>query len=193
MKPKFFSDRSLFRIWLEKNHNTKNELIVGFYKTGSGRKSITWPEAVDEAICFGWIDSIRRKIDDISYTNRFTPRNPRSNWSLVNINKVKQLKKLGLMRPKGLEAFNKFKINSKHHYSYETDTAELDKSYVNIFRKNKKAWSWFSAMAPSYRKICARWVMTAKQEQTRRKRLGELISDSEMGVKIKPMRIGGNK
>lgn len=193
MKPKFFSNRSLFRKWLEKNHNTKKELIVGFYKVDSGRKSITWPEAVDEAICFGWIDSIRRKHDDESYTNRFTPRNPKSNWSLVNINKVKQLKKLGLMRPAGLEAFNKFKKDTKHHYSYEAETTELDKSYINTFRKNEKAWSWFSSMPPSYRKICARWVMTAKQEQTRVKRLGELISDSEKGVKIKPMRFGGNQ
>ena len=117
MKPTFFSDRSLFRKWLEKNHNTKKELIVGFYKVDSGRKSITWPEAVEEAICFGWIDSIRRKLDDMSYTNRFTPRNPRSNWSLVNINKVKRLKKLGLMRPAGLEAFNKFKIKSNRKLS----------------------------------------------------------------------------
>ncbi len=193
MKPKFFSNRSLFRKWLENNHNTKKELIVGFYRVDSGRKSITWPEAVDEAICFGWIDSIRRKHDDISYTNRFTPRNPKSNWSLININKVEQLTKLGLMRPAGLEVFNKFKKDSKHYYSYETGTTELDKSYINTFRKNKKAWSWFSSMPPSYRKICARWVMTAKQEQTRVKRLGELISDSEKGVKIKSLRFGDNR
>ncbi|MCE1164223.1 MAG: YdeI/OmpD-associated family protein [Bacteroidetes bacterium] len=193
MKPVFFSGRNSFRKWLEKNHSVKKEVIAGFYKIGTGRKSMIWSESVDEALCFGWIDGIRRKYDDESYTIRFTPRNPKSNWSLVNINKVKRLKKLGLMRPAGLKAYRYFDERAKENYSYEIPALELTHDYEKSFRKNKKAWDWFSKMPPSYRKVCVKWVMTAKQEATRLKRLNELIGDSEAGIKIKPMRIGGNK
>ncbi len=193
MKPVFFPDGISFRKWLEKNHSKEKELIVGYYKVNTGKKSITWSESVDEALCFGWIDGIRRKHDDDSYTIRFTPRNPKSNWSLININKVKELTKIGLMRPAGLKAFEHFSKRAKEYYSYEREALELSADFGKMFRKNKKAWKWFSEMPPSYRKICIKWVMTAKQEPTRLKRLNELISDSGAGMKIKPMRLGGNK
>jgi len=188
MEPKFFSDQGKFRKWLEKNHDKKKELIVGFYKKSSGKPSITWPESVDQALCFGWIDGIRRSIDEISYSIRFTPRNPKSTWSVVNIKKVGKLKKQGFMMPPGLAAFNLRKEQNSGVYSFEQKNINFNTEFEKIFKRNKKAWVNFQKEAPYYRKTVIHWVMSAKREETRLKRLNTLIEDSASGVKIKQMR-----
>ena len=190
MKPKFFPNPLRFRKWLEENHNKKKELLVGFYKKSSGKPSITWPESVDQALCFGWIDGIRRSIDEESYSIRFTPRNPKSTWSAVNIKKAEELKKLGLMNPAGLTAYKKREDKNSKIYSFEQRIVQFDPQYEKTFKKNKKAWNNFLLQPPYYRKTVTHWVMSAKQEETRFKRLNRLIKDSEAGLKIKEMRIG---
>jgi uncharacterized protein YdeI (YjbR/CyaY-like superfamily) len=187
MKPTFFSDPSKFRKWLEKNHDKEQELLVGFYKKGSGKPSITWPESVDEALCFGWIDGVRKSIDDESYTIRFTPRKPGSIWSVVNIGKVKELTKKGLMHPAGLAAFEKRKEHKSAVYSFEQKEISLG-DYEKQLKANKKAWSFWTAQPPSYRKAASWWVISAKQETTRLKRLSTLIADCEAGQRIAPLR-----
>ena len=163
----FFPTQKNLRKWFEKNHKKEKELFVGYYKLSSGKPSITWSQSVDEALCFGWIDSIRKSIDEESYCNRFTPRNPKSNWSAINIKKVEELTKLGLMKPEGLHAFSLRKENNSKIYSYENPTVSFDKSYEKKFKTNKEAWTFFQLTAPSYQKITTRWVMSAKQETTR--------------------------
>jgi uncharacterized protein YdeI (YjbR/CyaY-like superfamily) len=145
---------------------------------------------VDEAICFGWIDGIRRSIDDESYCIRFTPRSPKSNWSAINIKKVEELTKLGLMKPEGLHAFGLRKENRSKIYSYENSAVIFDKSNEEKFKANKQAWKHFQSMPPSYQKTTTRWVMSAKQETTRLKRLDELMRDCAAGKKIKAMSYG---
>jgi uncharacterized protein YdeI (YjbR/CyaY-like superfamily) len=187
MKPLFFSKPFDFRKWLEKNHAKETELLVGFYKVSSGKPSITWPESVDEALCFGWIDGVRKSIDDESYTIRFTPRKPGSIWSAVNIKKVAELTKKGLMHPAGLAAFEKRKDYKSAVYSFEQKEISLGE-YEKKLKANKKAWSFWSTQAPSYRKAATWWVISAKQEATRAKRLATLITDSEAGLRIAQMR-----
>jgi uncharacterized protein YdeI (YjbR/CyaY-like superfamily) len=182
MKPVFFSSPAAFRKWLEKHHSKKAELLVGFYKVGSGKPSMTWSESVDQALCFGWIDGVRRSLDKDSYTIRFTPRKSSSIWSAINIKKVEALQKAGLMTPAGLNAFNLRKAHRSKVYSYEKEAPALPDSFLEVFKANKKAWQYFSALAPSYRKTSIHWVMGAKQEPTRLKRLHKLISDSEAGT-----------
>ncbi len=191
MKPKFFSDPLKFRKWLEENHSKKKELLVGFYKKSSGKPSITWPESVDQALCFGWIDGIRKSIDEESYSIRFTPRNPKSTWSAVNIKKVEELKKLGLMKPAGLAAYKKREDRNSKIYSFEQKIIQFDSQYEKTFKKNKRAWNNFQLQPPYYRKTVTYWVMSAKQDETRLKRLDRLIKDSEAGLKIKEMRRAG--
>jgi len=186
----FFKTQKDLRKWFEKNHKKEKELLVGYYKVTSGKPSVTWSQSVDEAICFGWIDGIRRSVDDESYCIRFTPRNPKSNWSAINIQKVKNLTKLGLMKPEGLKAFGFRKEEKSKIYSYENSLAEFDKSFEKIFKANKKAWQFYQTMTTTYRKITARWVMSAKQESTRLKRLNELINNCAAGKKIKAMSYG---
>jgi uncharacterized protein YdeI (YjbR/CyaY-like superfamily) len=185
MTPIFFSNQLKFREWLKKHHADKTELLVGFYKVTSGKESMTWPQSVDEALCFGWIDGIRRSIDEKSYTIRFTPRKPTSIWSTVNIKKVKELSEKGLMQAAGLEAFGHRKEHKSAIYTYENEPISLDKTFENQFKANKKAWKFFQSMAPSYKKTVIHWLMTAKQENTKRRRLEEVIRDSEAGSKIK--------
>lgn len=192
MKPKFFGDPQRFRKWLEKNHQKEKELLVGFYKKATGKPGITWPESVEQALCFGWIDGIRRSIDEESYSIRFTPRNPKSTWSAKNIATVGRLKKKGLIAPAGLAAFNRKEENNSKIYSFEQKIIELSKEYKKEFKSNKKAWNNFQSMAPYYRKVTVHWVMSAKQETTRLRRLQILITDSENGEKIKLMRAGGS-
>lgn len=187
MKPLFFSHPLKFRKWLEKNHLKEKELLVGFYKIASGKDSITWSESVDEALCYGWIDGIRKSIDEKSYTIRFTPRKPNSNWSTVNIKKVEELTKKGLMKPPGLEAFKKRKKEKSGIYTYENKPLQLDKSFEKKLKTNKAAWSYFQSKAPSYRRTAIAWVMQAKQDSTRLRRLESLIRDSEAGKNIKPL------
>jgi uncharacterized protein YdeI (YjbR/CyaY-like superfamily) len=181
MRLKFFETQAEFRAWLEKNHATKTELYVGFHKKSSGKPSITWPEAVDAALCFGWIDGVRKSIDETSYANRFTPRRPGSNWSAVNINRVKELKKRGLMTPAGLAAFERRDEGRALAYSYERANARLDPAMEEAFRANEKAWAFFEARPPSYRKAVTWWVVSAKKEETRQRRLRTLIQDSAEG------------
>jgi len=182
MAPTFFSKQSDFRKWLQKNHKRETELLVGFYKVGSGKPSMTWSQSVDEALCFGWIDGVRKSIDKDSYQIRFTQRKPTSIWSAINIRKIGELTKQGLMQAAGLASFEK-RIESKSKiYSYENDEKEFTRDFKKQFKANKKAWEYFQSLAPSYRKVSTHWVMSAKQESTKIKRLNELIADSARGT-----------
>jgi uncharacterized protein YdeI (YjbR/CyaY-like superfamily) len=180
----FFDSPSKLRAWFEENHDRCAELFVGFYKKSSGRPSITWAEAVDQALCFGWIDGVRQGIDETSYRLRFTPRKKRSTWSAVNIDRVAELTRLGLMQPAGLEAFERRDPDRSRIYSYEQRSGDLGSEYESRFRANPKAWRFFEAQPPSYRRTVAWWVMSAKREETRFKRLTALIEDSENGRRV---------
>ncbi|HKG92040.1 MAG TPA: YdeI/OmpD-associated family protein [Gemmatimonadaceae bacterium] len=183
--PTFFATPADFRAWLERHHDTGRELLVGFYKKGAGKPSITWPESVDEALCFGWIDGVRRSIDDESYSIRFTPRKPRSNWSAVNVARVAALTKAGRMHPAGLAAFEARAPERTGIYAYEQrTTAELSPADEKRFRANKKAWAFFESQPPGYRHLALWWVVTAKKEETRQKRLATLIDDSANGRRL---------
>jgi uncharacterized protein YdeI (YjbR/CyaY-like superfamily) len=184
MMPTFFKSQSDFRKWLEKHHSTEKELLVGYYKKSSGRPSITWPESVDEALCFGWIDGIRRTIDEISYTIRFTPRKPSSTWSAININRAQELVDQGLMRPAGLKAFQARKEYKSGIYSYEQRSDKLPEPYEKRLKQNKSAWSFLQAQPPGYRKTAGWWVVSAKREETRLTRLKKLIEESAQGRRI---------
>lgn len=180
----FFKTKSDLRNWFEKYHQIEKELFLGYYKLHAKKESVTWSESVDEAICFGWIDGIRRKIDDESYQIRFTPRNPKSNWSAVNIEKFKNLQKLGLIHKEGLEVFSKKTEEKSKTYSYERKNAELSKEFEAEIKKNKKAWLYFTKLAPSYKKASIHWVMSAKQIKTQSSRLKILIESSKEKKKI---------
>jgi uncharacterized protein YdeI (YjbR/CyaY-like superfamily) len=182
MKPTFFTKQSEFRKWLEKNHKKETEFVVGFYKVDSGIPSMTWPQSVDEALCFGWIDGVRKSIDKDSYQIRFTPRKPTSIWSAINIKKIEELTKHGLMHSSGIASFQNRKENKSKIYSYEKEGAEFTPAFEKQFKANKKAWKYFQTLAPSYKKISTHWVMSAKQETTQIKRLNALIKDSEAGT-----------
>ena len=186
MKPTFFATPADFRKWLEKNHDTAPELLVGFYKKDSGKPSITWPESVDEALCFGWIDGIRRRIDDESYSIRFTPRRARSIWSNVNTKRVAVLTKEGRMHPAGLAAFKARDPNRSGIYAFEQrkKDQQLDAAYEAKLKANKKAWAFFQSQAPYYRRMMSLWVMSAKKEETRLQRLAALIDDSAAGRRV---------
>jgi uncharacterized protein YdeI (YjbR/CyaY-like superfamily) len=184
MKPAFFKRPSDFRKWFEKHHDSSKELLVGFHKKGSGHPSITWPESVDEALCFGWIDGIRRSIDDGSYSIRFTPRKAISTWSVVNIKRAQELIDQGLMRPAGLKAFQARKEYRSGIYSYEQRSEKLPDPYETIFKRNMKAWDFFQAQSAWYRKTLGWWIVSAKKEETRLKRLATLIEESANGRKI---------
>ncbi|MFI5310743.1 MAG: YdeI family protein [Gemmatimonadales bacterium] len=179
MKPRFFSTSAEWRAWLLRYHASKDELLVGFYKRDSGRPSITWPESVDEALCFGWIDGIRRRIDEISYSIRFTPRRSTSIWSAVNIRRVEELTRLGRMHPAGHAAHGKRQEHRSAIYSYEQRrNAKLSREQERAFKAHADAWSFFQVQAPSYRKVATYWVTSAKREETRARRLATLIDVS---------------
>ena len=179
MTPTFFAKQADFRKWLENNYKKETELLVGFYKVDSGKPSITWTQSVDEALCFGWIDGVRKSIDKDSYQIRFTRRKSTSIWSAVNIQKIEVLTKQGLMQPAGLLSFQNRKENKSKIYSYENEEVKFSSDFEKQFKENKKAWKYFQLLAPSYKKPSTNWVMSAKQEATKIKRLAELISDSE--------------
>jgi uncharacterized protein YdeI (YjbR/CyaY-like superfamily) len=174
----FFRDQEEFRKWLHENHKTSSDLIVGFYKAGSGKQNMTWSQSVDQALCFGWIDGIRRSIDEDSYSIRFTPRKAGGNWSNINIKKVEDLKRKGLMTDTGLVAFGNRKEEKSGIYSFENNLARLDSNLENIFRKEANAWEFFSNQPPSYRKTVTHWIMSAKREKTQLERLGKTITIS---------------
>lgn len=185
MKPKFFATPADFRRWLEKNHASETELWVGFYKKSTGRASITWPEAVDEALCFGWIDGIRKSIDAESYVNRLTPRRPGSIWSTVNTRRANELIRTGRMQPAGLKAF-KARIPAKSGiYAFEQrENPKLSPEAERKFKANKRAWKFFESQPPGYRRLATWYVVSAKQEATRERRLLRLINDSSAGRRI---------
>lgn len=185
VKPVYFKNSGDFKKWLMQNHDKATELLVGFYKVKSKKQSITWSESVDQAICFGWIDGIRKSIDEEKYCIRFTPGKATSIWSSVNIKKVADLSAKGLMHPSGTKAFEKRKENKSRIYSYEKESAILPEELENIFKSNKKAWNFFTNMPPSYIRTSVHWVISAKRDETKLKRLEELISDSERERKIK--------
>jgi len=179
MNPLFFSTPMKFRKWLEKNHQTESFLIVGFYKVKSKKESMTWSESVDEALCFGWIDGVRKSIDKDAYQIRFTPRRKNSVWSAVNIKKIKKLTKLGLMQPAGIAIYKNRDPSNGNGYSYGKMDAKFPLDFEKQFKENKKAWEYFQNLAPSYRKLSIHWVTSAKQEKTRLKRFKLLLIDSE--------------
>jgi uncharacterized protein YdeI (YjbR/CyaY-like superfamily) len=184
MGPQFFADQLAFRAWLERNHATKKELVVGFHKVGTGKPSMTWSESVDQALCFGWIDGVRRSHDAESYTIRFTPRKPTSNWSAINIRKIADLTKQGLMRPAGIEAFKKRKEEKSGIYGYENRPKELPAPYEKLLKANKPAWEYFARQAPSYQKTMYHWILSAKKEETQLSRLDKVIAASAKQKRI---------
>jgi len=187
-KPIFFATPAAWRAWLEQNHASAPEIVVGFYKRGSGRPSITWPESVDQALCFGWIDGVRRSLDTERYTIRFTPRAARSTWSTVNIERMNELMKLGLAHPAGRAAFAARDDKRSGIYAYEArHRAAFDTDAERRFRSNTAAWRFFNEQAPWYRRTATHWVTSAKREATRLARLETLITHSAAGRRIPPL------
>jgi uncharacterized protein YdeI (YjbR/CyaY-like superfamily) len=181
----FFETADDFRLWLEEHAAGSAELVVGFYKKGGGRPSLSWPEAVDEALCVGWIDGVRKRIDEDSYQIRFTARKPGSTWSAVNIEKVRILQAQGRMKTAGLEAFARRSAEKSGTYSYEQSAAaELEPAEEAQFRMQAEAWAFFAAQAPGYRKRALWWVVSAKQAATRKTRLARLIELSQKGQRL---------
>jgi uncharacterized protein YdeI (YjbR/CyaY-like superfamily) len=191
--PHFFPTPKHFRTWLEKNHATERELIVGFYRKDCGKPSITWPESVEEALCFGWIDGIRRKLDDESYTIRFTPRKPSSIWSKINLATMDRLIASGRIAPAGKKVYESRDQAKTNRYSFEREASAFTPEQERQFRKHAKAWKFFEAQVPSYKKPAMWWVVSAKQEATREKRLAILIECSAQGLKIPQLRRPGDK
>jgi uncharacterized protein YdeI (YjbR/CyaY-like superfamily) len=180
-KPLFFASPAAFREWLERHAERETELLVGFYKVGTGLPSLTWPESVDEALCFGWIDSIRRRLDERSYTIRFTPRREGSVWSAVNIARVEALTAQGRMRPAGLAAFAR---RSECRSREQDDSVALSDEELRTFKRNKAAWHYFEAAPPGYRRLVLRWLADAKQAATRARRLAQLIDACAAGERL---------
>lgn len=185
MKPTFFAKPADFRKWLAKNHSKADELLVGYYKVGSGKASMTWPESVDEALSYGWIDGVRKSLDTESYTIRFTPRRQDSFWSNRNIASAKRLIKAGRMKPAGLKAYKQRLGVKSGAYSFEQEeiapfSAPLEKK----FKASKKAWEFFTKQPPGYQKTMRHWIVTAKQEKTQLKRLDRLIEVSQNEKRI---------
>jgi uncharacterized protein YdeI (YjbR/CyaY-like superfamily) len=183
-KPRFFPTPFAFRKWLAANHNKAEELWVGFYKKGSGKPSIDWPQSVDEALCFGWIDGVRKTINEESYKIRFTPRRSTSVWSAVNVRNVERLTKEQRMQPAGLKAFKARKEYRSGIYAYEQRSPELVEPYAARFKRNRAAWKFYQAQPPYYRKTLNWYVLSAKQEETRLKRLAKLIEVSAKGKRM---------
>ena len=177
----FFSKQILFREWLVDNHNRQTELFVGFYKIKSGYPSMTWSQSVNQALCFGWIDGVRKSIDEYSYQIRFTPRKIESVWSPVNIEKIEKLTKEGLMQEARIKIFNNRAENKPYDYAFKKDL-KLPSDFESQFKYNLKAWKYFQSLAPSYKKHSIHWVISAVQEKTKIKRLQKLIASSELGT-----------
>ncbi len=186
-EPRFFGARSDFRKWLEKNHNRESELLLGFHRVDSGRVGITYREALDEALCFGWIDGLRKRYDAGSYTIRFTPRKPGSIWSVINTTRFEELIKLGRVHAAGLKVFKQRDRKKSKLYSYEVGNCRLAPEFERKFRANADAWEFYQAQAPWYRRVSCYWVMSAKREETQLRRLATLIEDSANGRRIKQL------
>jgi len=186
-KPRFFKSAKDFASWLERNHDKADELWVGYHRKATGRPSLTYPESVDVALCYGWIDGVRRSVDETRYTNRFTPRRPGSNWSAVNIRRARALIKVRRMRPAGLRAFRAKRASRSSTASYENRPSDLPPRYLERLKANEKARIFYRAQPPSYRRAATWWVISAKREETRRKRLSNLIESSARGRTIPPL------
>ena len=183
--PTFFATQEEFRAWLDEHHANATELLVGYFKVGTGRPSMTWPESVDQALCSGWIDGVRRRIDDVSYSIRFTPRKAESTWSAVNLKRVPELIELSMMQPAGLAAYERRTEARSEIYAYEqSHTADLGDEFERQFRANEAAWTFFEAQPAGYRRTAIWWVISAKRDDTKRKRLAELIADSAAGRRL---------
>jgi len=186
-RPTFFASPAAFNRWLKQHHATSDELWVGFYKRATGKPSITWPESVDEALCYGWIDGVRKSLDAASYMIRFTPRRPDSHWSQINLRKARALIEQGRMRPAGRRAFDGRDSAQTNQYSFENRPKSLPPAYLRLLKANRDAWAFFQARPAWYRRTCAWWVVSAKKEETRRRRLATLIEDSARGRTVPPL------
>ena len=184
MDPIFFETPADFRAWLAENHATADHLLVGFHKKGSGRRSITWPEAVDEALCYGWIDGVHKGIDAGSYTIRFTRRKKGSVWSTVNVNRARALTELGRMQPTGLAAFEARKEDRSGIYSHEQGDVEMPEPYLGLLREDAAAWEFYEKQPASYRKAVNWWVVSARKDETRRRRLESLVACSARAERV---------
>ena len=184
MQPKFFTSPEKFREWLERNHDGATELLVGFHKKSSGKKSVTYAEALDEALCFGWIDGVRKNLNETSYTIRFTPRKPTSIWSNINVKHVERLQKEGRMHHAGLEAYERRNPERTGIYSFENRPRELAPEYEKLFRQNKAAWKFFQEQPAGYKRQMIFRTVSAKKEETRLRRLKQLIESSEKGERM---------
>lgn len=192
MNPTFFATPADFRAWLEEHHESESVLWVGFHKVGTGRPSITWPESVDEALCFGWIDGVRKSLDEGSYVIRFTPRKRTSKWSTKNLARIEELIAEGRVRPAGLEVYEARDPAKQTPYSFErTEPVRLEPEAEARFRANEAAWQFFQSQPPGYRKTAIHWVISAKREETRARRLETLIQDSAAGQRIGILRRTG--
>jgi uncharacterized protein YdeI (YjbR/CyaY-like superfamily) len=181
----FFPTPAEFRAWLEEHHDTEAEVWVGYYKKATGKPTMTWPEAVEEALCFGWIDGKVQRIDERRHRQRFTPRRPRSNWSAVNVAKVAELREQGRMTPAGEAAFSARRDDRTAVYSYERrHEAAFDADQEATFRSNEAAWAWFGEQSTSYRQLATFWVVSAKRPETRERRLATLVEGSAAGQRI---------
>lgn len=184
MAPRFFASQAAFRKWLEANHAKAGELWIGFWKAHTGRKGLTYEEAVEEALCFGWIDGLVKRHDEAAYMQRFTPRRARSVWSAINIAKVEALRKAGRMAKPGLAAFAGRDTKRAGLYSFENREVVLEAAFEKRFRARKAAWTFFAAQPPGYRRLAAFWVMQAKREETRERRFAQLVADSAGGRRV---------
>lgn len=187
-QPYFFETPLDFRNWLDDNHNDEEVLWVGYYKVATGKPSMRWEESVREALCYGWIDGLRKSIDDESYKIRFTPRRADSHWSKKNIGMVEELIETGHMKPAGLEAYEQMDEDNSEKSSYERKNVKLKKEYENKIRANEEAWDFFRELAPGYTRTSIHWVMSAKREDTRQRRLKILIESCKKEKKIPPLR-----
>lgn len=187
-EPRFFAKPADFGKWLEKHHTSETELLVGFWKKGSGRASMTWPESVEQALCYGWIDGVRRSLGDEAYTIRFTPRRAGSIWSAKNLGTMQRLIDDGRVAPAGLAVYEARDAAKTNRYSFEQSDAALDAAQEQQFRRNRKAWAFFESQPPSYRRPAIWWVVSAKKPETQAKRLAQLIADSAAGVRIAMLR-----
>jgi uncharacterized protein YdeI (YjbR/CyaY-like superfamily) len=185
VKPRFFASPAAFRAWLEARHASASELWVGFYRKGKSRRGIAYLEAVDEALCFGWIDGIKKRVDEERYMHRFTPRKADSTWSVVNTKRMKALAALGRVSPAGAATFERRDRKKTGRYSYERKNAAFDPALEKTFKADAKAWTFFRARPPGYQKLLTYWVMTAKQDETRRRRLATLMALSAEGKRMR--------
>lgn len=192
-EPRFFATREEWRTWLERHHADTSELVVGFHRVGTGEPSISYDESVEEALCFGWIDGVRRRIDETSYSMRFTPRRAKTYWSDVNLARFERLRAEGKVAPAGLEAYERRDVDVDRRYSFERESIDFDRKQKAAFRANRQAWEFFQAQPPGYRKVATWWVVSPKREATRAAHLEALIAHSAHGERLPQAYPSGTK